>query len=185
MWIYISNDIFALKLLKNEVGSSTMPHKVNPIDLENAEGNFGISSALLEFFANKLTRSRHQRDLSDSTVLRNVGLGFAYSALAIKSANNGLNKITPNKAKIKNELNDNWEVLTEAVQTLMRYEGIPDAYEKLKKLSRGSKLDQNAYVAFVNSLSISKKSKDKLLNQYQNYIGKAQDIAKSSYCYIL
>jgi len=181
-WIYISNDIFALKLLKNEVGSSTMPHKVNPIDFENAEGNFGISSALLEFFANKLTRSRHQRDLSDSTVLRNVGLGFAYSALAIKSANNGLNKITPNKAKIKNELNDNWEVLTEAVQTLMRYEGIPDAYEQLKKLSRGSKLDQDAYVAFVNSLSISKKSKDKLLNlRPELYIGKAQDIAKSSY----
>jgi adenylosuccinate lyase len=96
-WIYISNDIFALKLLKNEVGSSTMPHKVNPIDFENAEGNFGISSALLDFFANKLTKSRHQRDLSDSTVLRNIGLGFGYSALAIKSANSGLNKITPNK----------------------------------------------------------------------------------------
>jgi adenylosuccinate lyase len=159
-----------------------MPHKVNPIDFENAEGNFGISSALLEFFANKLTRSRHQRDLSDSTVLRNVGLGFAYSALAIKSANNGLNKITPNKAKIKNELNDNWEVLTEAVQTLMRYEGIPDAYEQLKKISRGSKLDQDTYVTFVNSLSISKKSKDKLLNlRPELYIGKAQDIAKSSY----
>ena len=110
-----------LKLLKNEVGSSTMPHKVNPIDFENAEGNFGISSALLEFFANKLTKSRHQRDLSDSTVLRNVGLGFGYSALAIKSAISGLGKITPNKIKIQDELNDNWEVLTEAVQTLIRY----------------------------------------------------------------
>ena len=94
-WIYISNDIFALKLLKNEIGSSTMPHKVNPIDFENAEGNFGISSALLEFFANKLTKSRHQRDLSDSTVLRNVGLGFGYSALAIKSADRKSTRLTP------------------------------------------------------------------------------------------
>ena len=181
-WIYISNDIFALKLLKNEVGSSTMPHKVNPIDFENAEGNFGISSALLEFFANKLTKSRHQRDLSDSTVLRNVGLGFGYSALAIKSAINGLSKITPNKIKIQDELNDNWEVLTEAVQTLMRYEGIPDAYEQLKKLSRGSKLDQETYIAFINSLSISTNSKEKLLNLKPSmYIGKAIEIAKSSY----
>ena len=181
-WIYISNDIFALKLLKNEVGSSTMPHKVNPIDFENAEGNFGISSALLEFFANKLTKSRHQRDLSDSTVLRNVGLGFGYSALAIKSAINGLSKITPNKIQIQNELNDNWEVLTEAVQTLMRYEGIPDAYEQLKKLSRGSKLDQETYISFIKSLSISEDSKEKLLNLKPNlYIGKAKEIAKSSY----
>ena len=182
VWIYISNDIFALKLLKNEVGSSTMPHKVNPIDFENAEGNFGVSSALLEFFANKLTKSRHQRDLSDSTVLRNVGLGFGYSALAIKSAINGLSKITPNKIKIQDELNDNWEVLTEAVQTLMRYEGIPDAYEQLKKLSRGSKLDQETYITFINSLSISTNSKEKLLNLNPNiYIGKAVEIAKSSY----
>ena len=181
-WIYISNDIFALKLLKNEVGSSTMPHKVNPIDFENAEGNFGISSALLEFFASKLTKSRHQRDLSDSTVLRNVGLGFGYSALAIKSAINGLSKITPNKIKIQDELNDNWEVLTEAVQTLMRYEGIPDAYEQLKKLSRGSKLDQETYITFINSLSISTNSKEKLLNLKPSmYIGKAIEIAKSSY----
>ena len=180
VWIYISNDIFALKLLKNEVGSSTMPHKVNPIDFENAEGNFGISSALLEFFANKLTKSRHQRDLSDSTVLRNVGLGFGYSALAIKSAFNGLSKITPNKIKIQDELNDNWEVLTEAVQTLMRYEGIPDAYEQLKKLSRGSKLDQETYITFINSLSISTNSKEKLLNLNPSiYIGKAVEIAKS------
>ena len=181
-WIYISNDIFALKLLKNEVGSSTMPHKVNPIDFENAEGNFGISSALLEFFANKLTKSRHQRDLSDSTVLRNMGLGFGYSALAIKSAMNGLSKITPNKIQIQNELNDNWEVLTEAVQTLMRYEGIPDAYEQLKKLSRGSKLDQKTYISFIKSLSINEDSKEKLLNLKPNlYIGKAKEIAKSSY----
>ena len=181
-WIYISNDIFALKLFKNEVGSSTMPHKVNPIDFENAEGNFGISSALLDFFANKLTKSRHQRDLSDSTVLRNIGLGFGYSALAIKSTNNGLNKITPNKEVIDKELNDNWEVLTEAVQTLMRYEGIPDAYEQLKSISRGTRLDHKSYINFINSLKISNDSKNKLLNLKPSlYIGNAKDIAKSSY----
>ena len=181
-WIYISNDIFALKLFKNEVGSSTMPHKVNPIDFENAEGNFGISSALLDFFANKLTKSRHQRDLSDSTVLRNIGLGFGYSALAIKSTNNGLNKITPNKEVIDKELNDNWEVLTEAVQTLMRYEGIPDAYEQLKSLSRDTRLDHKSYINFINSLKISNDSKNKLLNLKPSlYIGNAKDIAKSSY----
>ena len=176
-WIYISNDIFALKLQKNEVGSSTMPHKVNPIDFENAEGNFGISSSLCEFFANKLTKSRHQRDLSDSTVLRNVGLGFAYSALAIISANKGLSKITPNKIKIAAELDNNWEVLTEAVQTLMRYEGIPDAYEQLKNLSRGTKLTKETYVKFINTLTISDLSKNKLLKLTpSSYIGLAKEL---------
>ena len=178
-WIYISNDIFALKLQKNEVGSSTMPHKVNPIDFENAEGNFGISSALCEFYANKLTKSRHQRDLSDSTVLRNLGLGFAYSALAIISANKGLSKITPNKIKISKELDSNWEVLTEAVQTLMRYEGIPDAYEQLKELSRGSKLTRDSYQLFIRSLSISDISKKKLLELTPaKYIGISTKLSK-------
>ena len=162
-WMYISNDIFKLKLNKNEVGSSTMPHKVNPIDFENAEGNFGISSALFDFFANKLPKSRQQRDLSDSTVLRNIGLGFGYSALALGSANKGLGKITPNILSIQNELDNNWEVLTEAVQTLMRYEGIPDAYEQLKNLSRGSKLTRELYINFIENLNISKVSKTKLL----------------------
>ena len=162
-WMYISNDIFKLKLNKNEVGSSTMPHKVNPIDFENAEGNFGISSALFDFFANKLSKSRQQRDLSDSTVLRNIGLGFGYSALALGSANKGLGKITPNILSIQNELDNNWEVLTEAVQTLMRYEGIPDAYEQLKNLSRGSKLTRELYINFIENLNISKVSKTKLL----------------------
>ena len=178
-WIYISNDIFKLKLNKNEVGSSTMPHKVNPIDFENAEGNFGISSALFEFFANKLTKSRHQRDLSDSTVLRNIGLGFGYSSLALSSTNKGLSKITPNISSIKNELDDNWEVLTEAVQTLMRYEGIPDAYEQLKKLSRGSKLTQDSYIDFIENLDISKGSKTKLLALTPStYIGISPTLSK-------
>ena len=178
-WIYISNDIFALKLLKNEVGSSTMPHKVNPIDFENAEGNFGISSALLNFFSIKLTKSRQQRDLSDSTVLRNVGLGFGYAVLAIVSTNKGLGKIIPNKDKIKSELNENWEVLAEAVQTVMRYEGIPDAYEQLKNLSRGSKLDAITYKDFINSLKLSESSKVSLLKLTpEKYIGIASKLAK-------
>ena len=179
-WIYISNDIFALKLLKNEVGSSTMPHKVNPIDFENAEGNFGMSNALNEFFANKLQKSRLQRDLSDSTVLRNIGLGFGYSVLAFKSTSKGLEKITPNKIKIKEELDNNWEVLTEAVQTLMRYEGIPDAYEQLKNLSRGSKLNKETYISFIKTLTISKESKNKLLQlEPRTYIGIAEDLSKN------
>ena len=176
-WIYISNDIFALKLMKNEVGSSTMPHKVNPIDFENGEGNFGLSSALMDFFANKLTKSRHQRDLSDSTVLRNVGLGFGYSALALISTNKGLGKITPNRKTITNELDNNWEVLTEAVQTLMRLEGVPDAYEQLKDLSRGSKLTKESYKDFIIRLKISDKSKSKLLKLTpSSYIGIAEKL---------
>ena len=172
MWIYISNEIFKLKINKSEVGSSTMPHKVNPIDFENAEGNFGISNALNNFFADKLTKSRLQRDLSDSTVLRNIGLSFGYSYLAISALIKGMNKIEPNKDFIDNELNNNWEVLTEAVQTIMRYEGINDAYEQLKKMSRGNKLDKNSYIEFVKNLEISTSSKSKLLNLTPSkYIG--------------
>ena len=172
MWIYISNNIFKLKLNKNEVGSSTMPHKINPIDFENAEGNFGISNSLNNFFADKLAKSRLQRDLSDSTVLRNIGLSFGYSYLAISSLINGMSKVEPNKNFILNELDDNWEVLAEAVQTIMRYEGISDAYEQLKKLSRGNKLDKNSYIQFVKSLEISNSSKSKLLDLTPSkYIG--------------
>ena len=172
MWIYISNNIFKLRLNKNEVGSSTMPHKVNPIDFENAEGNFGISTSLNNFFADKLTKSRLQRDLSDSTVLRNIGLSFGYSYLAISSLINGMIKVEPNKDFTINELNDNWEVLAEAVQTIMRYEGISDAYEQLKQLSRGNKLDKNSYIQFVKTLKISNSSKSKLLNLTPSkYIG--------------
>ena len=172
MWIYISNNIFKLKLNKNEVGSSTMPHKINPIDFENAEGNFGISNSLNNFFADKLAKSRLQRDLSDSTVLRNIGLSFGYSYLAISSLINGMSKVEPNKNFILNELDDNWEVLAEAVQTIMRYEGISDAYEQLKKLSRGNKLDKNSYIQFVKTLEISNSSKSKLLDLTPSkYIG--------------
>ena len=177
MWIYISNEIFKLKLSNNEVGSSTMPHKVNPIDFENAEGNFGLSNSLNEYFINKLPRSRLQRDLSDSTVLRNIGMSFGYTKIGMTSLLNGLQKISPNKEFIFSELDNNWEVLTEAVQTIMRYEGIDDAYELLKNLSRGKKLDKDSYKSFVNSLDISIKSKEKLLSLTPaKYIGLAKKI---------
>ena len=177
MWTYISNEIFKLKLSNNEVGSSTMPHKVNPIDFENAEGNFGLSNSLNEYFINKLPRSRLQRDLSDSTVLRNIGMSFGYTKIGITSLLNGLQKISPNKEFIFSELDNNWEVLTEAVQTIMRYEGIDDAYELLKNLSRGKKLDKDSYKSFVNSLDISVKSKEKLLSLTPaKYIGLAKKI---------
>ena len=177
MWTYISNEIFKLKLSNNEVGSSTMPHKVNPIDFENAEGNFGLSNSLNEYFINKLPRSRLQRDLSDSTVLRNIGMSFGYTKIGMTSLLNGLQKISPNKEFIFSELDNNWEVLTEAVQTIMRYEGIDDAYELLKNLSRGKKLDKDSYKSFVNSLDISIKSKEKLLSLTPaKYIGLAKKI---------
>ena len=177
MWIYISNEIFKLKVNSNEVGSSTMPHKVNPIDFENAEGNFGLSNSLNDFFANKLSRSRLQRDLSDSTVQRNIGLSFAYSYIGLESLNKGMNKISPNKDTIMRELDNNWEVLTEAVQTVMRYEGIDDAYEQLKTLSRGKKLDKSSYQEFISNLEISTESKNKLLKLTPSkYIGLAKYI---------
>ena len=177
MWIYISNEIFKLKVNSNEVGSSTMPHKVNPIDFENAEGNFGLSTSLNDFFANKLSRSRLQRDLSDSTVQRNIGLSFAYSYIGLESLNKGMNKISPNKDTIMRELDNNWEVLTEAVQTVMRYEGIDDAYELLKTFSRGKKLDKGSYQEFISNLEISSESKNKLLKLTPSkYIGLAKYI---------
>jgi len=177
VWIYISNDIFVLKLIKGEVGSSTMPHKVNPIDFENAEGNLGLSNAMNSYFSNKLTKSRLQRDLSDSTVLRNVGTSYGYSCLAINSLCKGLNKITPNRKVINEELDNNWEVLTEAVQTIMRLEGINDAYEQLKRLSRGKRLDKTSYIEFVKTLDISTKSKEKLLKLTpHSYVGLAKKL---------
>ena len=177
IWHYISINYLIQKVNKNEVGSSAMPHKVNPIDFENAEGNFGISNSLNDFFVNKLTKSRLQRDLSDSTVLRNIGLSFGYSLLATSSINKGINKITPNRKNINEELDQNWEVLTEAVQTVMRYEGIEDAYEQLKDLSRGNKLNESIYKDFVANLKISNKAKEKLINLTPSkYIGLAKKL---------
>ncbi len=174
MWLYIANDIYALKTVENEVGSSTMPHKVNPIDFENSEGNIGLANALFNYFAEKLSKSRLQRDLSDSTTIRNVGVAFGYSIISYKSTLNGLNKISPNKKKIKDELNENWSVLSEAVQTVMRLENIDNAYEKLKELTRGKSLNKQKYIEFINDLNISSKNKEYLLKlRPENYIGVA------------
>ena len=179
MWIYISNDIFKLKLKDGEVGSSTMPHKVNPIDFENSEGNLGLSNSLMNFFADKLTKSRLQRDLSDSTVLRNLGVGFGYSYLGISSCLNGLSKIHPNKENAKIELADNWQVLAEALQIVMKLEGYDNAYEEIKAKTRGQSIDKNSYLNIVNGLNISEKSKNRLLKLTPlNYLGIATKLAK-------
>ena len=174
MWMYIANDIFILKTIKNEVGSSTMPHKVNPIDFENSEGNIGLANSMLNFFAEKLPISRLQRDLSDSTTLRNIGVAFGYSVISYKSTLKGLKKITPNKNKINEELDNNWIVLSEAVQTVMRLENIENAYEKLKDLTRGKNLKKEQYLEYVENLNVTQKNKDylKSLNP-RNYIGVA------------
>ena len=172
MWMYIANDIFILKPIKNEVGSSTMPHKVNPIDFENSEGNIGLANSMLNFFAEKLPISRLQRDLSDSTTLRNIGVAFGYSVISYKSTLKGLNKITPNNNKINEELDNNWAVLSEAVQTIMRLENIENAYEQLKNLTRGKNLNQEKYLEFIDGLDISPKNKQYLIKLTpRNYIG--------------
>ena len=177
MWMYIANDIFILKIIKDEVGSSTMPHKVNPIDFENSEGNIGLANSMLNFFAEKLPISRLQRDLSDSTSLRNIGVAFGYSLISYKSTLKGLKKISPNKNKINEELDNNWIVLSEAVQTIMRLENIENAYEKLKDLTRGNNLKKEQYLEFVENLDISQKNKDYLTNlNPRNYIGVASKL---------
>ena len=176
-WLYISNDIFILKANKYEIGSSTMPHKVNPIDFENSEGNIGLANSMLNFFAVKLPISRLQRDLSDSTALRNIGVAFGYSLVAYKSTIKGLQKVAPNNKKIKEELNNNWVVLSEAVQTIMRLENIDNAYEKLKELTRGKNLNQEKYLRFIETLNISTKNKEYLMKlKPENYIGIASDL---------
>ena len=180
IWIYIANDIFKLKHKDGEVGSSTMPHKVNPIDFENSEGNLGLSNSLMSFFADKLTKSRLQRDLSDSTVLRNLGVGFGYSFLGITSCLNGLSKIQPNKENACKELSNNWQVLAEALQIVMKLEGYDNAYEEIKNKTRGQNIDKDSYLKIVNDLKISNKSKEKLKSLTPlNYVGIASILAKS------
>lgn len=151
-----------------------MPHKVNPIDFENSEGNLQLANSLLVFLADKLQKSRLQRDLSDSTVLRNVGTAISYSFLGIKSSAKGLSKLHINNQKALEELNNNWQVLSEAIQIVMKLEGIDDAYEYIKDFTRGSEMDKESYKQLVNNLPISLKSKNKLLALTpQNYIGQA------------
>ena len=177
LWMYVSRGILSQKKVAGEVGSSTMPHKINPIQFENAEGNLGLSNALLSHLAQKLPISRMQRDLTDSTVLRNQGVALGYSFLALKSISKGLSRITINKNKMKFELNEHWEVLAEAIQTILRKEGKIDAYEKLKDLTRGEKINESSITDFISSLKISAENKEALLSlRPESYVGKASDI---------
>ena len=175
VWGYISLDYFRQKTISGEVGSSTMPHKVNPIDFENAEGNLGMANALLNHFATKLPVSRWQRDLSDSTVLRNLGVGIGYSTLAMRATLKGLGKLEINPQKLNDDLNRNWEVLAEPIQTVMRRYGIRQPYEKLKVLTRGQQgIDQQSLRQFIEQLEIPDEAKQHLLSiTPENYIGNA------------
>lgn len=171
-WSYISCGYFKQKMQENEVGSSTMPHKINPIDFENAEGNFGVANALLQHFATKLPISRLQRDLSDSTVLRNIGSACAYGLIGYLSLQKGLSKIDVDVKALQHDLNAHWELLAEPIQTVMRQAGIPDAYEQLKALSRGKPLTKAILTQFIEQSSLSSESKDSLLAlSPENYIG--------------
>ena len=163
VWTYISLDYFKQKTKKHEVGSSAMPHKVNPIDFENAEGNFGVANALLEHLSAKLPISRLQRDLTDSTVLRNLGVPVAHTLIAIKSLEKGLGKLVLNESKLKEDLENNWAVVAEAIQTILRRENYPNPYEALKDLTRGkSSITKNDIQGFINSLKVSNDIKKEL-----------------------
>ena len=163
VWSYIAMDYFKLKVIKNEVGSSAMPHKVNPIDFENAEGNFGISNALFRFLAEKLPISRLQRDLTDSTVIRNIGVPVAHQLIALQSLLKGITKLEINQQKIDNDLNDNWAVVSEAIQTILRRINYPEPYEALKNLTRGNRnIDKQILSEFIESLNIDNNIKEQL-----------------------
>ncbi len=163
VWTYISMDYFKQKTIKGEIGSSAMPHKVNPIDFENAEGNLGIANALLEHLSAKLPISRLQRDLTDSTVLRNIGTPIAHTALSIKSIEKGLSKLVLNEAKLKEDLDNNWAVVAEAIQTVLRRENYPQPYEALKELTRGKNaIDKKAIHQFITGLKVSAAIKKEL-----------------------
>lgn len=173
MWTYISMDYFKQKINKNEVGSSAMPHKVNPIDFENAEGNLGVANAIFEHLSSKLPISRLQRDLTDSTVLRNTGVPVAHTVLAFQSVLKGLDKVIINQDRINIDLEANWIVVSEAIQTILRREGYDQPYEKLKELTRtNSKIDQMAIKQFIESLGVNERVKEELLRiTPSNYTG--------------
>ncbi len=177
IWIYISQDYFSQKTKAGEIGSSAMPHKVNPIDFENAEGNCGLSTALLEFMSRKLPVSRLQRDLTDSTILRNVGPAMGYGYLALGSILRGLDKLVVNREKISQDLNGNWAILAEAIQTILRRERFDKPYEALKDLTRGKKgIDQQALLDFIERLQLSEAVKMELRAlRPDSYIGNAAD----------
>jgi adenylosuccinate lyase len=180
IWSYISIGYFKQRMKKNEVGSSTMPHKVNPIDFENSEGNLGLANAILRHLSEKLPISRWQRDLTDSTVLRNIGVAFGYSLIAYQSLGRGLGKLQVNQVRINEDLDNAWEVLAEPIQTIMRKRGIANPYEKLKELTRGNQnIDRVSLHQFINTLELPMQDKKTLLNLTpQSYIGLAAKLAK-------
>jgi len=179
IWSYISIGYFKQKTIAGEVGSSTMPHKVNPIDFENSEGNIGIANAILGHLSSKLPISRWQRDLTDSTVLRNLGVGIAHSLIAFQSTLKGISKLDPSAEKMDADLNDNWEVLAEPIQTVMRRYAIEKPYEKLKELTRGKRIDAASLAVFIDSLEIpdDEKTRLKALSP-ATYIGNAIEQAE-------
>ena len=179
IWMYISIGYFKQVVNESEVGSSTMPHKVNPIDFENAEGNIGLANAILDHLASKLTISRMQRDLSDSTAQRNIGTAFAQSEIAIQSLLKGLSKIEISKENLKQDLMDNWEILAEPIQTILRRENIPNAYENLKDLTRGQELNEEMLHQFIDSLDVTESVKDEMKALTpESYTGIAESLAK-------
>jgi adenylosuccinate lyase len=179
IWMYISLGYFKQKLKAGEIGSSTMPHKVNPIDFENAEGNLGLANSVLRHLADKLPVSRMQRDLTDSTVLRNMGVAFGYAVLAFESCLRGLNKLEAEPARLAADLDACWEVLAEPIQTVMRRYAVPNPYEQLKELTRGKGITKEALQEFIATLAIPEAEKARLLEMTPgSYIGKAAELAK-------
>jgi adenylosuccinate lyase len=179
IWAYISIGYFSQKTVEGEVGSSTMPHKVNPIDFENAEGNLGVSNALLDHLAQKLPVSRWQRDLTDSTVLRNLGVALAHSLIAFGSVLKGLDRLAPSPERMAADLEENWEVLGEAIQTVMRRYGLPNPYERLKEFTRGRRVGRAEMVEFIRSLELPEDAKRRLVELTPAlYVGLAETLAR-------
>jgi len=180
IWGYISLGYFRQSQIEGEVGSSTMPHKINPIDFENAEGNFGLGNALFGHFSEKLPISRFQRDLSDSTVLRSLGVGFGYLLVGMRALERGLSKLRPDAARMTQDLDNAWEVLGEAVQTVMRRYGLPEPYEQLKALTRGARIDAERMRTFIEGLDLPEEAKQRLLKLTPgSYIGLASDLTRA------
>ncbi len=178
VWMYVSMKYLKQKVVAGEVGSSTMPHKINPIDFENSEGNLGLAEAILGHLARKLPVSRMQRDLTDSTAIRNIGAGFAYSLIAVASTKRGLGRMSPNEAELAADLDHAWEVLAEPIQTVMRRYGVPNAYEKLKALTRGNAMTAESIREFIGTLEIPEADKDRLRAMTPaDYIGLAAQMA--------
>jgi adenylosuccinate lyase len=179
MWGYIALGYFRQRAVAGEVGSSTMPHKVNPIDFENAEGNLGLSNALLRFLADKLPVSRWQRDLTDSTVLRNVGVALSHALIAWRSIERGLERVEVDTQRLAEDLDANWELLAEPIQTVMRRFGVENAYEQLKALTRGQRIDQQSLRRFIGQLAIPEDARRALLELTPaRYVGYAERLAR-------